>query len=167
MSHPWLMPRGTLPLPGDIGLVIDAPKDHAHHTFLVTVEKLADHRFGSFEGNTNPGGGREGYGCFDRTTRRMGGLTVYEFIRLPWPDRAMIDHIISLERSYSWVRESDGPNDSKQIRIFQKFTGNAPPDSWCMSFQQYCLHQVWKDCPLRISASCQQVRVSAALLKVA
>lgn len=165
--RPWLLHKGVAPQVGDLGFVIDPSRDHAHHTFLVSQIVPLSNRFGSLEGNTNPGGGREGYGMFERDTRRMGGLTVYQFARIPWPDPGMVARLITLERSFTWVRESDGPNDSKQIRIFQKFTGNAPPDSWCMSFQQYCIHQIWKDCPLRISASCQQVRLSAALLKAA
>lgn len=165
MSGSWLLPQGALPIVGDIGLVIDPKKDHAHHTFLVSSRPPTT-RFGSIEGNTNPGGGSDGYGCFERETRKMGGLTVYQFIRLPL-DADQIAELIALERSFLKVRESSGPNDSPQIRIFQKFTGNAPPDSWCMCFQQYCLHHVWKACPLRISASCQQVRIDAALRRAA
>lgn len=79
----WLMPRGTTPKKGDIGLVIDTKRDHAHHIFSCSTDMKANKTFETIEGNTNPGGGREGYGVFERATRRMGGTTTYEFIRLP------------------------------------------------------------------------------------
>jgi hypothetical protein len=67
---------------GRIGLLIDLARDRAHHAFLCTGSMTSDQRFPTFEGNTNPSGGREGYGCFPRA-RRMGGTLHYEFIRLP------------------------------------------------------------------------------------
>jgi hypothetical protein len=79
----WLMKRGTLPLKGDLGLVIDVSKNHAHHIFSVSGDTRADHTFNSIEGNTNPAGGSNGYGVFERTSRRTNGTNVYEYIRLP------------------------------------------------------------------------------------
>jgi hypothetical protein len=79
----WLLPRGTAPQRGDIGLCIDVPKNHAHHIFSVTSEPTAAGVFHSTEGNTNPAGGSNGYGVFSRKSRSMKLTTTYEFIRFP------------------------------------------------------------------------------------
>ena len=79
----WLQHRGTEPRVGDLGLVIDVARDHAHHIFAVSSPMRADKTFNTIEGNTNPAGGSNGYGVFERETRRMGGRTTYEFIRFP------------------------------------------------------------------------------------
>jgi hypothetical protein len=79
----WLLPRGSVPKKGDLGLVIDVPRDHAHHIFSVASDVRADNTFNSIEGNTNPAGGSNGYGVFERTTRRIWGTSTYEFIRFP------------------------------------------------------------------------------------
>lgn len=80
----WLLPRGSKPERGDLGFVIDVAKDHAHHIFAVSSDAHADYTFNSAEGNTNPAGGREGYGVFERTTRRWRqSTTTYEFARFP------------------------------------------------------------------------------------
>lgn len=79
----WLLPRGSKPIKGDQGLLIDVPNDHAHHTFSVSSDLRDDGTFSTLEGNTNPAGGSNGYGVFERTTRRVGGSSTYEFIRIP------------------------------------------------------------------------------------
>jgi hypothetical protein len=79
----WLQPRGSKPRKGDLGLVIDVARDHAHHIFSVASEVRADKTFNTIEGNTNPAGGSNGYGVFERETRRIGGKSTYEFIRFP------------------------------------------------------------------------------------
>lgn len=70
------------PKSGAIGLLIDTKRDHAHHTFIVTGPMTAKKEFPTCEGNTNPDGGREGYGVFARA-RHLGGSLTYEFIILP------------------------------------------------------------------------------------
>lgn len=70
------------PASGAIGLLIDNARDHAHHTFLVTGEMTGIYEFPTVEGNTNPDGGREGYGVFARKRKLHGSLT-YEFIHFP------------------------------------------------------------------------------------
>lgn len=70
------------PASGDIGLLIDTKRDHAHHTFLVTGRMTGAEDFPTVEGNTNPAGGREGYGVFPRK-RGLHGTLTYEFIHLP------------------------------------------------------------------------------------
>lgn len=80
----WLLPLGSQPQKGDRGYVIDLAHDHAHHTFVVSSDVRADLTFDSIEGNTNPAGGSDGYGVFERTTRRfkaVGGN--YQFHRIP------------------------------------------------------------------------------------
>jgi hypothetical protein len=80
----WLLPIGTKPQRGDRGYCIDLALDHAHHTFVVDSDCRADLTFDSIEGNTNPAGGSNGYGVFERATRRFkakGGT--YQFHRIP------------------------------------------------------------------------------------
>lgn len=79
----WLLKRGTAPRKGDVGFVIDVKKNHAHHIFSVTGDPRPDKTFDTVEGNTNPAGGSNGFGVFERATRRMGGTTTYEFMRFP------------------------------------------------------------------------------------
>jgi hypothetical protein len=74
------------PKGGAIGLLIDTKRDHAHHTFLVTGPTTNEKKFPTVEGNTNPNGGREGYGVFPRA-RRIGGTLTYEFIHLPTKEK--------------------------------------------------------------------------------
>jgi hypothetical protein len=69
------------PLPGDVYLLLDAT-GRAHHVGFVTRPLGAT--FEELSGNTNPDGGREGYGVFERTgerARKRSARTV--FIRLP------------------------------------------------------------------------------------
>jgi hypothetical protein len=89
----WLLPIGSSPQKGDIGLVIDESaatraklgRDHAHHIFAVSSQWRGGlQSFDSIEGNTNPAGGREGYGVFERDDlRAMKKSTTYQFIRIP------------------------------------------------------------------------------------
>ena len=64
----------------DIGLLIDTSRDHAHHTFFVS-SVATPLPFHTIEGNTNPAGGREGYGVFGR--KRGGDKLTYEYIHIP------------------------------------------------------------------------------------
>jgi hypothetical protein len=61
-------------------------------------------------------------------------------------------------RRFSFVRETDGPNDGTWVSLFQRFTGNRPGDSWCASFVSLVLDIVYRGhVPLRRSASCQSI----------
>lgn len=64
------------PAPGDVFLVMKTPTDAVHTGFVTAVGKVS---VKTCEGNTNPGGSRDGWGVFLRE-RRIEGL---KFIRLP------------------------------------------------------------------------------------
>jgi hypothetical protein len=81
-----LMPRGTTPLPGDIGLVVNTATDHAHHAFTVSKSRT------TLEGNSNDTGGSNGDGEYMRDSRwgpadpcTHGGTNHYELVRLTDP----------------------------------------------------------------------------------
>lgn len=86
----WLLPMGTWPQRGDIGLSIDVSaqarakygRTHAHHAFGVEYSRSSG-EFDTIEGNTNPDGGSNGYGVFLRSVRSMHLTTSYQFIRFP------------------------------------------------------------------------------------
>jgi hypothetical protein len=64
------------PVPGDLFLVMASPTDAIHVGFVTAIGKLS---FKSIEGNTNPAGGREGYGVFERERKYSDR---YLFVRL-------------------------------------------------------------------------------------
>lgn len=66
----------TEPEPGDVFLVMKRPTDAVHTGIVTAVSPVA---VKTVEGNTNPGGSRDGWGVFARE-RRKGALL---FIRLP------------------------------------------------------------------------------------
>lgn len=74
----WARQHGALdmkPMPGDVFLLLKNENDAVHTGFVTSVSGDA---FETVEGNTNPAGGREGYGVFART-RPIGPK--YRFIR--------------------------------------------------------------------------------------
>lgn len=81
------------PLRGDVFLVMRT-KDDAIHTGFVTKPLPAGPgaatrtAFATVEGNTNPGGGREGYGVFPRTRGEPGDPSLragYTYLFVRWP----------------------------------------------------------------------------------
>lgn len=92
-----LMPIGTAPLPGDIGLVVAGvgTDAHAHHAFLVATREPENPGAGitTEEGNSNNTGGSNGDGAYVRDKRwgptdpcLHGGVNHYELVRLTDPD---------------------------------------------------------------------------------
>jgi hypothetical protein len=81
--------RGILretPVPGAIGLVLRTDTDAIHAFFVATV--AADGGVGTVEGNTNPRGGREGYGVFERERGGADDTTIkagYRYAFVDWP----------------------------------------------------------------------------------
>jgi hypothetical protein len=82
--HQWAKDNNrivTVPQPGDVFLLLvgpgnkEWPEDHAHHTGFVT-SNIHEGTFATIEGNTNPGGGRDGYGVFERE-RHAGKYTIF------------------------------------------------------------------------------------------
>lgn len=89
-----LMPVGTAPLPGDIGLVVHTGTDHAHHAFFVGTAEPENPGVGitTAEGNSNATGGSNGDGAYVRDKRwgpgdpcTHGGKNHYELVRLTDP----------------------------------------------------------------------------------
>lgn len=87
-----LLPVGTSPLPGDIGLVVHTAQDHAHHAFLVSRGHIMGHGVPTIEGNSNNTGGSNGDGTYERDARWgpadpciHGGQNHYELVRLTDP----------------------------------------------------------------------------------
>lgn len=61
---------------------------------------------------------------------------------------------VDLARQWTFVREVGGQNKGLGPSIFQRFTGNAPGDSWCASFASFILYQAFEGKqPLFASAS--------------
>jgi hypothetical protein len=85
-----LLPRGTDPQTGDIGLVVNTEADHAHHAFYVKEGPGEDGSMETVEGNSNNTGGSNGDGTYIREKRfgtadpamLPGGLNHYELIRV-------------------------------------------------------------------------------------
>lgn len=78
--------RGLLravPTAGDVFLVLRTDTDAIHTGFVVSVPAGQGHGFVTREGNTNPTGGREGYGVFRRQRGHSADRTRYAFIH--WP----------------------------------------------------------------------------------
>lgn len=65
------------PEPGDVFLVMKDENDAVHTGFVTDVGKVS---VKTIEGNTNPGGSREGWGVFARERRRGPKLV---FIKIP------------------------------------------------------------------------------------
>jgi len=64
--------------------------------------------------------------------------------------------LVTQARQFDFVREIGGPNKGKWVEIFQHFTGNQPPDSWCASFVSFVIALVTKGTTtLPRSAACQ------------
>ena len=87
-----LLPRGTAPLPGDIGLVVNTALDHAHHAFLVGQGRVGNGAVPTIEGNSNDTGGSNGDGTYERRARWSatdpavhGDMNHYEIVRLTDP----------------------------------------------------------------------------------
>lgn len=64
-----LLPVGTPPQLGDIGLVVDTAANHAHHAFLVGDGPGEDDSMETLEGNSNDTGGSNGDGAYRRQKR--------------------------------------------------------------------------------------------------
>lgn len=64
--------------------------------------------------------------------------------------------LVAIARLFDFVREVGGQNKGLWVGIFQRFTGNAPGDSWCASFVSFVL-AIWKKGATRFprSAACQ------------
>lgn len=84
-----LMPIGTAPQFGDIGLVVNTAANHAHHAFFVGGGPGEDDSMESLEGNSNDTGGSNGDGAYRREKRWgpadtcvHGGQNHYELIRI-------------------------------------------------------------------------------------
>ncbi len=52
---------------GDVFLVWYPTRERFGHTGIVTSHPTPDGYYSTIEGNTNPGGSREGYGVFERS----------------------------------------------------------------------------------------------------
>lgn len=77
------------------------------------------------------------------------------------------EQVVALLSQQTYVRETDGPNDSPEIREYQRVTGNAPPDSWCASFIAWGMHYVLgARYSLPLTASCQALRMAAAARRI-
>lgn len=84
-----LMPVGTAPQFGDIGLVVNTAANHAHHAFFVGDGPGEDDSMETLEGNSNDTGGSNGDGAYRRQKRWgpddpcvHGGQNHYELIRV-------------------------------------------------------------------------------------
>lgn len=85
-----LLPPGTKPQAGDIGLVVDTQANHAHHAFYIKDGPGEFDEMTTVEGNSNDTGGSNGDGTYIRTTRfgssdsnmRPGARNHYEVIRV-------------------------------------------------------------------------------------
>jgi hypothetical protein len=72
--------------------------------------------------------------------------------------------LLETARQFLFVREVGGPNRGVWVEIFQKYTGNAPGDSWCASFLSFVLgihYQGGSNCPLSKTASCEAMHQQA------
>lgn len=70
--------------------------------------------------------------------------------------------LVALLVQQTYVRETDGPNDSPEIRHYQASTGNAPPDPWCCSFVCWGLHYLLGNrMTLPMTGSCELLRQAA------
>lgn len=95
LGHAWPLPRTascavlaswaekagklvTVPQPGDLFLLWEAQLTPARYGHVGFVVDVAARDFGTIEGNTNPGGSRDGFGVFARR-RPLGGTT--HFVR--------------------------------------------------------------------------------------
>lgn len=58
------------PVAGDLFVIWNAKLDGGRYAHVGFVTAVRDDAFDSIEGNTNPGGGREGWGVFARTRPR-------------------------------------------------------------------------------------------------
>jgi hypothetical protein len=85
-----LMPVGTAPQMGDIGLVVNTAQDHAHHAFGIFDGPGEDNSMETLEGNSNNTGGSNGDGEYRREKRfgdndpamQEGATNHYEIIRI-------------------------------------------------------------------------------------
>jgi hypothetical protein len=85
-----LMPVGTAPQMGDIGLVVNTEADHAHHAFFVKDGPGEDDSMETIEGNSNNTGGSNGDGVYRRQKRfgvddaamQDGATNHYELVRI-------------------------------------------------------------------------------------
>jgi hypothetical protein len=69
-----------VPQVGDLFLLMkENVPDYPHHTGIITEVGLTGTEFKTIEGNSNPQGGREGYGVFERT-RSTKLKEIYTFI---------------------------------------------------------------------------------------
>lgn len=84
-----LLPIGSAPQLGDIGLVVNTAQNHAHHAFFVGDGAGEDNSMETLEGNSNNTGGSNGDGAYRREKRWgvddpcvNGGQNHYELIRI-------------------------------------------------------------------------------------
>jgi hypothetical protein len=85
-----LLPVGTAPQMGDIGLVVNTAMNHAHHAFWIGDGPGEDDSMETLEGNSNNTGGSNGDGEYRRQQRfsvadaamQPGALNHYELIRV-------------------------------------------------------------------------------------
>lgn len=89
-----LMPVGTPPQLGDIGLVVNTAENHAHHAFFVGAGPGEDNSMETLEGNSNNTGGSNGDGEYRREKRWRtddpcvnGGQNHYELVRIACGDK--------------------------------------------------------------------------------
>lgn len=90
-----LLPIGTAPRAGDIGLVVRAEDDHAHHAFWLATSRAENAGAGltTIEGNSNNTGGSNGDGTYTRDKRwgasdpatKPGASNRYELVRITDP----------------------------------------------------------------------------------
>jgi hypothetical protein len=89
-SRGQLMPPGTPPQMGDIGLAVNTAQDHAHHAFGIFDGPGEDDSMETLEGNSNNTGGSNGDGEYRREKRfgvhdpamQDGAQNHYELIRI-------------------------------------------------------------------------------------
>jgi hypothetical protein len=66
------------------------------------------------------------------------------------PSKVMLRAVMIAEKE-TWVRETDGKNDSPRIREYQAICGIAPPEPYCACFVAWAIVQACKSmgCKLR------------------
>lgn len=70
---------------------------------------------------------------------------------------AIGDNVVAVARRFNFVRETQGPNKGLWVTFIQRFTGNEPGDSWCMSFGCLVLNIAYGYDPFRKSGACQDI----------
>jgi hypothetical protein len=74
----------------------------------------------------------------------------------------MIHPLVLVARLFRFVREIGGANRGVWVQTFQRYTDNAPGDSWCASFVSFVLSITYQGkSPLTKTASCATMLAEA------